>query len=203
MTTEVERDEEERASGAAESEIVPQDPDPAAGEGVDAGTADTAQDADELGRLLEDARSKADAHWDQLMRLQAEMENLRKRHARELDSARKFAVEPFVGDLLGVWDSLELGQQAAGEAGNDIARVREGVELTLKQFVGAMNKHGVEQIDPEGEPFDPERHQALSVVARDDLAPNTVAVVVQKGYLLNGRLVRPALVMVSQAASAE
>jgi len=157
-------------------------------------------EAEELGRLLEDARSKADSHWNQLLRLQAEMDNLQKRQARELETTRKFALDRFVNDLLGVWDSLELGHTAAADPSADIAKLREGVELTLKLFTDVMARHGVEQIDPQGQPLNPEQHQALSLVPREDLPPNSVAVVVQKGYRLNGRLVRPALVMVSQAA---
>lgn len=155
---------------------------------------------EELTKLLEDARSKADEHWDNLLRLRAEMENLSKRHARELENAHKFALDNFVRELLQIWDSLELGHTAAQDDEADVAKLREGTELTLKLFSDVMGKFGVEQIDPEGEPFNPELHQAMTTQPRDDIPPNTVASVVQKGYLLNGRLVRPALVIVSSAA---
>ncbi len=154
--------------------------------------------AEELAKLLEEARAKADEHWDKVVRAQAEMDNLKKRHQRELEQAHKFGLEKFVAELLGVWDSLELGYQAAKE-NHDIDKLLEGTELTLKMLADAMGKFGVEQIDPKDEPFDPEKHQAMGMVEREDLPPNTVAEVIQKGYSLNGRLVRPALVMVSKA----
>ncbi len=154
--------------------------------------------AEELAKLLEEARARADEHWDKVLRAQAELDNLKKRHQRELEQAHKFGLEKFVAELLGVWDSLELGYQAAKE-NHDIDKLLEGTELTLKMLADTMGKFGVEQIDPQGEPFDPERHQAMGMVERDDLPPNTVAEVIQKGYALNGRLVRPALVMVSKA----
>jgi molecular chaperone GrpE len=161
-----------------------------------------AVDEGELTQLLEDARSKADEHWDQLMRTRAELDNLRKRNQRDLENAHKFALERFSQELLQVWDSLELGHQAAQDEQADVQRLREGTELTLKLLGDVMNKHGVEQIDPQGEPFNPEFHQAMTLQERDDVPPNTVVAVMQKGYLLNGRLLRPAMVMVSKAASA-
>lgn len=173
--------EEEVTSEATEAELDPMDP-------------------VEMGRLLEDTRAKADEHWEQLLRLRAEMDNIGKRHTRELENAHKFALERFVNELLGVRDSLELGHNAALEPTADVDKLREGTELTLKMLSGVMDKFGVEQIDPQGEAFDPEFHQAMSMQPRDDVPPNTVVAVVQKGYLLNGRLVRPAMVMVSQAA---
>ncbi len=159
---------------------------------------DAAGSPEELSLMLEDARNKADENWDKLVRAQAELDNLRKRHERELANAHKFALERFVGDLLPVRDSMELGLGAAGEEGADLAKLQEGLELTLKLFSDVMEKFDVKQIDPAGQPFDPELHQAMSVQPRDDVPPNTVVVVVQKGYTLNDRLVRPALVIVSQ-----
>jgi molecular chaperone GrpE len=149
-------------------------------------------------RLLEDARAKADEHWDQLMRVTAEFENTRRRYERELEGARKFALERFVNELLPVRDSLELGVNAATESQADAAKLHEGMELTLKMLGDVMQKFGVAVVDPMGEPFDPNLHQALSMQPRDDVPPNTVVVVVQRGYTLNGRLVRPAMVMVSR-----
>ena len=156
----------------------------------------------ELTRLLEDARSKADEHWDQLMRTRAELDNLRKRHERDLENAHKFALERFSQELLQVWDSLELGHQAAQDDQTDVQKLREGTELTLKLLGDVMSKHGVEKLDPQGQPFNPEFHQAMTLQERDDVPPNTVVGVIQKGYLLNGRLLRPAMVMVSKAAAA-
>ncbi len=161
-----------------------------------------ASDEGDLTRLLEDARNKADEHWDQLMRTRAELDNLRKRNQRDLENAHKYALERFAQEVLPIWDSLELGHQAAQDEEVDVQRLREGTELTLKLLTDVMNKQGIEQIDPQGEPFNPEYHQAMTMQERDDVPPNTVVGVMQKGYLLNGRLLRPAMVLVSKAAPA-
>jgi molecular chaperone GrpE len=153
--------------------------------------------------MLEDARSKADEHWNNLVRAKAEIDNLRKRHERDLENAHKYALERFVAELLAVRDSMELGLSAAQEQGADVEKLLEGTELTLKLFSDVMERFDVVQIDPQGEPFDPDLHQAMSMQPRDDVAPNTVVTVVQKGYTLNGRLVRPAMVIVSQAAATD
>lgn len=171
----------EAAAAAPDAEELPAEPGP-----------------EELGRLLEDARAKADEHWDLVLRTQAELDNLKRRHERELENAHKYALDKFVAEIVGVWDSLELGHQAAQDDETDIAKLREGTELTLQQLASVMAKFGVEQLDPEGEPFNPDFHQAMSMQPRDDVPPNTVVAVIQRGYTLNGRLVRPALVMVSQ-----
>lgn len=165
----------------------------------DSSTAET-QTPEELTLLLEDARAKADEHWDQLVRTQAQMDNLRKRQERELENAHKYALERFVNELLPVRDSMEMGLAAANEESSTIDHLREGTALTLKLFSDVMEKFNVVQINPEGQPFDPELHQAMGMQPRSDVPANTVVVVVQKGYTLNGRLVRPAMVMVSQAA---
>jgi len=157
----------------------------------------TSDSPKQLTALLEDARAKADEHWDKLLRAQAEIENLRRRHAVELEKAHKFALDGFVRELLQVRDSLELGHVAAGEQSADLEKLREGTELTLRLLTDVMGKFGVEEVNPEGEPFNPEFHQAMTMQPRQDVPPNTVVSVVQKGYLLNGRLVRPALVIVS------
>jgi molecular chaperone GrpE len=158
------------------------------------------QSAEDLSALLEQARAKADEHYEQMVRAHAELDNLKKRHARDLENAHKFALDKFVADLLGVWDSLELGRNAARDEAADVEKLREGTELTLKMLGDVMARFGVEQLDPLDQPFDPEYHQAMSMQPRSDVPPNTVVAVVQKGYRLNGRLVRPAMVMVSQAA---
>jgi molecular chaperone GrpE len=169
-------------------------------EAVPGGAAPAAEP--ELQRLLEEARAKADESRDQLLRVTAELENTRRRHERELEGAHKFALERFVNDLLPVRDSLELGLTAAREAQADAGKLQEGMELTLKMLGDVMSRFGVAPVEPMGEPFDPNLHQALSVQPRDDVPANTVVVVVQKGYTLNGRLVRPAMVMVSRAGQA-
>jgi molecular chaperone GrpE len=151
-----------------------------------------------LQALLEDARNKADSHWDQCLRLQADIDNLRKRNERDLANAHKFALEKFAVDLLPVKDSLEMGLAAAGENA-DIARLKEGGELTLKMLASAMDKYNIKEVNPLNEVFNPEYHEAMSMQERADVAPNTVVTVVQKGYLLNERLIRPAMVIVSKA----
>ena len=192
------------AAGVQDEDSTPPAADPALVE--DAGAQGAVEDAssggsvEELRLMLEDARAKADGHWDQLLRLKAEMENLRKRNERDVEAARKYALDTFVAELLPVRDSLELGIQAATGENADLDKVREGSELTLKLLGDVMGKFGVEQIDPEGQPFNPDLHQAMSAQPRDDVPPNMVIAVMQKGYALNGRLVRPALVFVSQAA---
>jgi molecular chaperone GrpE len=157
-------------------------------------------DPTELTMLLEDARAKADDAHNQLLRARAEMENMARRQAKELENAHKFALEGFAKELLQVRDSLELGKAAAEAPDADIAKLREGTELTLKLLRDVMAKFGIERLEPEGERFNPDYHQAMSMQPRADVPPNTVVNVVQSGYLLNGRLIRPALVMVSQAA---
>ena len=168
---------------------------------ADEAMVDKASDTDPeaLQALLEDARNKADSHWDQCLRLQADIDNLRKRNERDLANAHKFALEKFAVDLLPVKDSLEMGLAAAGENA-DIARLKEGGELTLKMLASAMDKYNIKEINPLNEIFNPEYHEAMSMQEREDVAPNTVVTVVQKGYLLNERLIRPAMVMVSKAA---
>ena len=156
--------------------------------------------AEDLSALLEQARAKADEHYEQMMRAHAELENLKRRHERDLENAHKYGLDKFVAELLGVWDSLELGLNAAQDETADVQKLREGTELTLKMLGDAMGKFGVDQIDPLNQPFNPELHQAMSMQPRADVPANTVVAVVQKGYSLNGRLVRPAMVMVSQAA---
>lgn len=155
------------------------------------------QNPEDLTMMLEDARAKADEHWNQLVRSKAELENLHKRHERELANAHKYALDAFVQELLPVKDSMELGLNAALDENANVAKLREGTELMVKMMTSALEKFNVVEINPQGEPFDPTVHQAMSIQERDDVAPNTVVTVVQKGYTLNGRLVRPAMVLVS------
>jgi molecular chaperone GrpE len=172
----------------------------APGQEMDDTAAAAEPDPAELTLLLEDARARADEVHDQLLRTRAEMENMSRRQAKELENAHKYALEGFVKELLQVRDSLELGHAAAAAPDADVVKLREGTELTLKLLGDVMTKFGVERIDPEGEPFNPDYHQAMSMQPRADLPPNTVTTVIQSGYVLNGRLVRPALVMVSAQA---
>jgi molecular chaperone GrpE len=143
---------------------------------------------------LEEAQEKANEHFEQLLRLQAEIENIKRRSERELANAHKYATEKFVKELLAVVDSLEMAIQNSND---EQSSLREGIELTHKLFLDTLAKHSVTQHDPEGEPFDPEVHEAVSMQPNAEVDANTVLQVVQKGYTLNGRLVRPALVVVS------
>jgi len=161
-----------------------------------------AEGSEELHLLLEDARNKADEHWNELLRNRAEMENLRKRNARDVENAHKFGMEKFIQEILPVWDSLGRGMEAAGDDDVDIQKIREGMELTLKMMDAAMGKFNLEEIDPQGDVFNPEIHQAMSMQETTDFPPNTVMAVFQKGYLLNDRLIRPAMVVVAKAPSA-
>jgi molecular chaperone GrpE len=145
---------------------------------------------------LQDAKDKADQHWNQLLLARAEAENSRRRSERDVENAHKYALEKFVRELLPVKDSLELGLAATGE-GAEFEKLREGMELTLKMLGAALEKFGVAEVNPKGERFNPERHQAMAMQDSPAAEPNTVLTVYQKGYLLNERLIRPAMVVVS------
>lgn len=146
-------------------------------------------------KLLEDARSKADEHWDLVLRARAEQENLRRRHERELESAHKYALERFALELLPVKDSLEIGL-ATAEASDQA--LREGMELTLKQLTAAFSHFALAEINPVGEKFNPQLHQAMATQESTEAEPNTVLAVYQKGYLLHDRVIRPAMVIVAK-----
>lgn len=157
---------------------------------------------EELQKELHKAQQKAEENWDKAVRAQAEMDNLKKRTQRDLENAHKFALENFTKELLTVIDSLELGIQACTGDNPEVTKLREGSELTLKQFNAVFNKFNIEAIDPVGLPFNPEHHQAMSMQPTTEFAANTVMNVFQKGYLLNDRLVRPAMVVVAKAPEA-
>jgi molecular chaperone GrpE len=157
------------------------------------------EEFDALQRDLDQALAKADEHWKLYLGAHAEMENLRKRTEREVQNAHKFALERFFGELLPVRDSLELGLAVASDT-VDVTQLREGIDLTLKQLTVAMEKFGVREVNPLGAKFDPNLHEAMAMIPAGDAEPNTVVQVMQKGYLLNERLIRPAKVIVAQAA---
>jgi molecular chaperone GrpE len=139
---------------------------------------------------------------DAALRAQADAINAQRRAELDVEKARKFALERFANDLLPVVDNLERAlESSAGSDADGIAAVVEGVELTLKSLVDVLAKNGITPVDPHGEPFDPQVAQAMSMVENSDVEPNTVIAVMQKGYLLKDRLLRPAMVMVSKAAS--
>lgn len=131
-----------------------------------------------------------------VLREKAEIENQRRRLHRDLEQARRFANEKLLSELLPVYDGLESGLAVAG---GDLASMREGISLTLKSLLKVAENHGMSQVDPLGEPLDPERHHAVSMVDAPESAPGTVVSVLQKGYVLNDRLLRPALVAVSKS----
>jgi len=147
---------------------------------------------------LAEAEVNAQENLDKAVRAQAELENVRRRAQRDLENAHKYALEKFLQDLLPIHDSLEMGIEAARQESADVNSLKEGSELILKMMADLLEKHGIETIHPLGEPFDPEHHQAMSMLESHEHDPNTVVTVMQKGYKLNDRLVRPAMVAVSK-----
>ena len=167
-----------------------------AGDEASSGQADAVDPAEALEAALEQIETLK----DQALRAAAEAENARRRASRDVENAHKFALEKFVGELLPVLDSLEKAVETALSAEDEqAAAIAEGVQLSLKMFLDVMTKMGVTQVDPQGEPFDPQQHEAMAMVPNPDLEPNSVMEVMQKGYTLNGRLVRAAMVVVSKA----
>ena len=167
---------------------------------ADAATDESAGgDLTRLEAELQSAQAKAEENWNLYLQAQAEMQNIRRRAERDIQDAHRFALEKFLKELLPVKDSLELGLAAADQDGADVAKLREGSELILKSLSAVVEKFGVEELNPIGERFDPQFHQALAMQPTDQAEPNTVLQVVQKGYALNGRLVREARVVVAQA----
>jgi molecular chaperone GrpE len=150
--------------------------------------------------LLEEAQKEAQSQKELALRTLADMENLRRRTRIDVENAHKFALEKFVKELIPVVDSMEMGLEAAAKEEVDIASIREGMEMTLKQMLDVLQKFGVERVDPKGEAFNPELHEAMTMVPNPALEPNTVMDVIQKGYTLSGRVVRPARVVVSKEA---
>jgi molecular chaperone GrpE len=176
------------------------------GHDIDNASAETRLDADspadapagdpiDIEAALAEQQSRADENWDKYTRAVAELDNVRKRAGREVEKAHKFALERFSGELLAVKDSLELGL-AAGEVA-DVESLKAGSEATLKLLGSVFEQFGVTEVDPEGEPFNPELHEAVAMQPSADLEPGSVLSVFQKGYTLNGRLLRPARVVVA------
>lgn len=170
-------------------------------ESQDSGEAAAADGGSDLGaRIIALEEELANAK-EQSLRAVAEAQNVRRRAEQDVEKAHKFGLERFVNDILPVVDNLERALEAANVEGADPAVLNEGVELTLKTLTGALQGHKVDVVDPEGTPFDPQFHQAISAVESAETEPNTVLNVVQKGYTLHGRLVRPAMVVVSKAGA--
>ena len=189
------------------------DPDHEGEDAVTEGEAVVSGDAATLGEAQEETDSGSAEHsaerdleaelaaaQDAALRAQADAVNMQRRSEQEIEKARKFALERFCGDLLSVVDNLERALESAGDD-QAIASLLEGIELTRKGLMDVLVKYGVESVDPMGEPFDPETAQAMSMVEQPDAEPNSVIGVMQKGYTLNDRLLRPAMVMVVKAPS--
>jgi len=164
--------------------------------------------SDEQEKINELELSLAAAHTtvadqkDSVIRAKAEVDNIRRRSAQDVEKARKFALEKFAAEMLVSVDNLERALQSIDKEDESNKGIIEGVELTLQGLIASLEKFGVKAVDPQDQPFNPELHQAMSMQEVPDVAPNTVIAVMQKGYELNGRLIRPAMVMVSKAAPA-
>jgi len=166
---------------------------PDAGEtATDEAAAEAANDSTDV---LVELQAKADENWDRYLRAAAELDNVRKRAARDVENAHKFALERFGRELLNVRDTLEIGLAASENA--SVESLIEGKTATLKLLTSTLQQFGIEEVDPAGEPFDPDLHEAISMQPSDDVEPGSVVKVVQKGYTLNGRLLRPAMVVVA------
>lgn len=150
---------------------------------------------------IEQLQEELEKTRDDALRTLAEAQNIRRRSEKEIESARKFALEKFAGELLAVVDNLERALTVADKDSEAVKPLLEGVELTEKSLVDTLAKFKVVQLDPLGEPFDPQFHQAMSMVENPDVEPNTVTLVMQKGYTISERLLRPAMVMVSKAVT--
>ncbi len=159
---------------------------------------ETENSEESIEQQLLEAQATIKDYWDQIIRLKAEMENSVKRASRDIENAHKYAVRKFVESLLPVLDSLELGQLAAEGDKANLSSIIEGSQMTMSMFVQALEKHGLKQIDPVGESFDPDQHQAISMIDDENAKSNTVISVMQKGFSLNDRLVRPAMVVVAK-----
>ena len=153
---------------------------------------------EDLESQLEEAQQSTKDNWDKLLRSQAEMENLKRRTSKDLENAHKFALDGFVKALLEVSDSLAMGIKSAKDEKATLENTTEGLELTNKVFNSTLEKFGVEAINPIDEKFNPDLHEAVTMVPMPDKESNTVLEVIQIGFSLNGRLVRPALVVVVQ-----
>jgi len=161
-------------------------------EATEAESTETLSTEEQLQADLEKATAKADENWDTVLRMKADSENQRRRNEKQVEDAHKFAAKKFIEALLPVADSMEMGLAAEG----NVDQIKEGVALTKKVFDDAMEKFGLEAVEPLGDKFDPELHQAMAMQPSEEFDEGCVSAVMQKGYTLNGRLVRPAMVMV-------
>lgn len=169
---------------------------------VDAETSTASGEEISLEERLAAAEAEIAKYKDQYVRAEAEMANFRRRVEKDVENAHKFGQEKLSKELLAVADNLERTILAAQGEVSDVTPIKEGVEMTLKGLLDAFAKFSIEVVNPEGEPFDPQYHQAMSMVENPNVEANTVIAVMQKGYTLHGRLIRPAMVMVSKASAA-
>ncbi|WP_110458493.1 nucleotide exchange factor GrpE [Shewanella algidipiscicola] len=156
---------------------------------------------EELEQALAAAEAKVEEQKDSVIRAAAEVDNVRRRAAMDVEKAHKFALEKFANELLPVIDNMERALQGTNAEDQTTKAIYEGVELTLKSFTTAVEKFGLSPLNPQGEAFNPDHHQAIGMQPSDDFPANTVMMVMQKGYILNDRLLRPAMVMVSQGSA--
>ncbi|MCZ6470228.1 MAG: nucleotide exchange factor GrpE [Gammaproteobacteria bacterium] len=163
-----------------------------------AAESETENGEESVEQQLDRAQSTIKDYWDQIMRLKAEIENNQKRAARDIENAHKFVLRNFAESLLPIVDSMEMGQQVAKAENANLETIVEGAQMTMDMFIQVLEKNGLQQLDPVGEKFDPEQHQAISMIEAEDAESNTVVSVMQKGFLLNDRLVRPAMVVVAK-----
>lgn len=192
--------EQEASTGAVDIDVAAAESagaDEALDNAEDSNHTDAGADVAALQTQLEEANSIADKSRDDVLRIRAEMENLRKRQARELENAHKYALDKIAMELLPVRDTLEMGV-AAAETEGDLSKIAEGTGLTLKMLTQALEKFNIVEVDPQGDKFDPDLHQAISVQEGTDKPANTVLTVMQKGYTLNDRLLRPAMVVIAK-----
>ncbi|WP_415882583.1 nucleotide exchange factor GrpE [Neptuniibacter sp. QD34_54] len=188
----VEQPEEVVAAEEAQEENAEQ------GEAEQVAAEETAQDADKLAADLAAAIAEVETLKDQMLRVQADAQNVRRRAEQDVEKAHKFGVEKFANEMLPIVDSLERAIEVFGDD-EAVKPMKEGVEMTMNMFLSGLAKFQMEQVNPQGEAFDPALHQAMSMVESPDAKPNTVIAVMQKGYTLHGRLVRPAMVVVAKA----
>lgn len=157
----------------------------------------------ELELALAAAQATVADQKDSVIRAKAEVDNVRRRSAQDVEKARKFALEKFAGEMLTTVDNLERALQSIDKDDESNKSIIEGIELTYQGLLASLEKFSIKAVDPQDQPFNPELHQAMSMQEVEGVAPNTVIAVMQKGYELNGRLIRPAMVMVSKAASVD
>lgn len=180
-------------------DVLPEDPQAQAAESPSANASINPPTLESLSAELIKVQQSSQENWDKFVRTQAELENLKRRSEKDIQNAHKFAIEKFARELLSVADSLELGLGVEATDSPEVAKLREGMELTLKQLLASLEKFQLVQINPEGQRFNPELHQAMAMQPAPNVEPNTVLKVYQKGYLLSERLLRPAMVVVAQS----